>query len=402
MDLKFRTWWRPARRADEPHDDRTVTFLELFYDLVYVVLVAELAHALAAHLDLKHILQFAFLFSIVWWSWLNGTTYHEYHGNNDIRTRILTFLQMFAVAGMAVFAHNAMGSGSFGFGLFYGIFQLILCYMWWRLAAHDPEHHIENRGFVIFWSISTALFFISLLFPAPIRFYIWGVAVTMSLLQPLIQFMIRPSMDSQRDRGPLNISHALIERFGLFNILVLAEIIVGVVSGLTYHDELTLTAFVTGGLGLCIAFCMWWLYFDFVSHRVPIENRNAQGIWMYMHLFASMSIVAAGAVVLSIVKHAGKPLLDIEQWALVGSVVIFLLSLVPMMRTVQVADNLKVIFGRGAITVAIAAIAVFLLGFTNLPTIPFLAILVAIMFANILYALVVWISVYAGRDTREH
>jgi len=35
---------------------------------------------------------FALLFVIVWWSWLNGTNYHELHGNNDVSTRVFTFL----------------------------------------------------------------------------------------------------------------------------------------------------------------------------------------------------------------------------------------------------------------------------------------------------------------------
>ena len=73
---------------------RSVTFLELFYDLVYVVLIAQLAHALSEHVDLKGIFGFAFLFIIVWWAWLNGASYHDYHGNNDIRSRVFTFLQM--------------------------------------------------------------------------------------------------------------------------------------------------------------------------------------------------------------------------------------------------------------------------------------------------------------------
>ncbi len=99
----FRMWWRHPRRASETQD-RNVSFLELFYDLVYVVLVAELAHALAGHVDWKGVWMFAFLFAIVWWSWFNGSTYHDLHGNNDIRTRVFTYLQMFAVAAMAVFA----------------------------------------------------------------------------------------------------------------------------------------------------------------------------------------------------------------------------------------------------------------------------------------------------------
>lgn len=399
MALRFRSWWRPARKASEPHDDRTVSFLELFYDLVYVVLVAELAHALAGHFDLKHIGQFAFLFSIVWWSWLNGTTYHEYHGNNDIRTRVFTFAQMFAVAGMAVFAHNALGNGSVGFALFYGIFQTILSYLWWRLAVHDPQHHIENRPFVIAFSLSTALFFVSIFVPTPFRFYLWGFAVLLSLLQPLIMFGLRPQAERS---SPITFSPALIERFGLFNILVLAEIIVGVVSGLTHHEHLSTSALITGGLGLCVAFAMWWLYFDFISHRKPLATQLAGTSWLYMHLFVSMSIVATGAVVLTIVEHAGEPLGAIVRWVLVGAIAVYLLSLVPLMRVITVPDEAKAAYDRGSILVFIVALIIASLGFTGLATLPLLGIVVVLMLAPVAYAVVFWVKVLEAREIQHH
>jgi low temperature requirement protein LtrA len=42
--IRFRRWWRPPRTASERPEERRVTFLELFYDLVYVVIIAELSH----------------------------------------------------------------------------------------------------------------------------------------------------------------------------------------------------------------------------------------------------------------------------------------------------------------------------------------------------------------------
>ena len=398
MALRFRSWWRPSRKAGDPHDDRTVSFLELFYDLVYVVLVAELAHALAAHLDLKHIGQFVFLFSIVWWSWLNGTMFHDTHGNNDVRTRVFTFLQMFAVAGMAVFAHNALGEGSVGFALFYGLFQLILSYLHWRLAVHDPVHHRENRGFVIAFSVSTLLFFISIFVPTPFRFYIWGFAVVLSLLQPLIMFVVRPQAERL---SPLQFSPALVERFGLFNILVLAEIFVGVVSGLTHHEHLSATAFITGGLGLCLAFAMWWLYFDFVSHHIPLPSQVAGTSWLYMHLFVTMSIVVVGAAVLNIFEHSGEPLEVIVRWTLVGAIAVYLLSLVPLTRVITVADEVKAAYGRISIILFIAAVVIALLGFTSLATLPLLLIIVGIMLFPVLYALMFWVKMLDTRALRH-
>lgn len=110
----------------------------LAYDLVYVVLIAQLSHALSTHISWVGLGSFAFLCGIVWWAPLNGTTYHDLHGNNDMRTCGFAFLQMFSVVAMAVFAHDALGESSVGFALSYAAFQLIPTYLWWRTGVHDP------------------------------------------------------------------------------------------------------------------------------------------------------------------------------------------------------------------------------------------------------------------------
>lgn len=402
MNLRFRSWWRPARKASEPHDDRTVSFLELFYDLVYVVLVAQLAHALAAHLDVKHLREFVFLFSIVWWSWLNGSWYHEFHGNNDIRTRVFTFLQMFMVAGMAVFAHNALGEGSVGFALFFGLYQLILCYLWWRLAAHDPQHHRENRPYVIAFTVSTLLFFASIFIPLPLRIYVWILAVLISLFQPLLPALFEPKLSHRETSSVLHFSPAFIERFGLFNILVLAEIIVAVVTGLVEHEQVTVSVFVTGGLGLYIAFAMWWLYFGFVSHRRPLGTQLASMVWLYLHLVVSMSIVATGAAVRNIVEHAGEGLEPSVRWTLVGAMAIYLLSLFVLMRVINVPEGAESGYRRGSFMVLLAALVIALLGFTGLAAAPLLGIIIVLMMIPVVYAVVFWVKALDARELQRH
>ncbi len=56
----LRTWWQPPRSLRDREAERQVKFLELFYDLVYVVLIAELGHALAGHTDLAGLASYAF------------------------------------------------------------------------------------------------------------------------------------------------------------------------------------------------------------------------------------------------------------------------------------------------------------------------------------------------------
>jgi low temperature requirement protein LtrA len=226
---RFRVWWQPPRRAGDRIEHRQVSFLELFYDLVYVALVAELAHSLSRNISWEGVGGFVFLFVIVWWAWLNGSLYHDLHGNQDIRTRVFTFLQMFTVVSMSVFVHDALGETSTGFALSYGVFQLILSYMWWRTGVYDEAHRPLTRPYVASYLLSTLLFTCSIFVAAPVRFYLWCVALLLSLLAPLYWRLRRvsPEIQAQMDLST-NVSNSLVERFGLFTIIVLGEVIIDI------------------------------------------------------------------------------------------------------------------------------------------------------------------------------
>ena len=110
----FRRLWQPPGRYEDRATDRRVTFLELFFDLVFVVVISQLAHRLSSHPSWSGVGWFVFLFYAVWSSWLNGTLYHHLHTTNDISVRVFTFAQMLAVSVMAVFIGDIPGAGSTG------------------------------------------------------------------------------------------------------------------------------------------------------------------------------------------------------------------------------------------------------------------------------------------------
>ena len=101
-------WFRtPPRRHGEVWYEREVSFLELFYDLVYVVLIGRTTHHLAVHVDGRGVAEFAVVFGLIWLAWFNGTLWHELHGREDGRSRNYIFLQMGLLALLAVFAGEA-------------------------------------------------------------------------------------------------------------------------------------------------------------------------------------------------------------------------------------------------------------------------------------------------------
>ena len=396
----FRTWWKPPRKTSEREDERRVTFLELFYDLIYVVIIAELAHALSNHIDTKGILTYAALFVVVWWAWVNGTMYHDLHGQNDIRTRVFTFMQMFTVAAMAVFAHNAMGKGSVGFALSYAAFQLILTYLWWRTGVHDPNHRPLSNPYSLTFLVLALLFVASVFVPVPLRFYIWLIAIIISLLLPLLNLITGrkdPSVQAELERT-MHTSPSAVERFGLFTIIVLGEVIVGVVQGVASNHHLSWIIGVTAALGMLVAIGIWWIYFDFVSNRLPVHRpATVFGYW-YLHLLMTMSIAAVGAAVLNVLEHAGEILPPLVQWLLVGAVATALLGIALLMRTIQIPTKFIRVYRMANVISFCVCVLMVPLGFLKLNTTFLLGALIVLLLAPVIAGIWIWIKAYSAAE----
>ena len=399
----FRRWWQPPRDLEDRERHRQVTFLELFYDLVYVVLIAELTHSLASNPDLPHIGNFVFLFLIVWWAWFNGTTYHDAHGNNDIRTRVFTFLQMICVAGMAVFAHDAIGETAVGFALFYAAFQLILTYLWWRTGVYDPSHRPLSQPYTVGFLINTFLFVASVFVEPPLRYTLWVIATLASLAMPAFIFRAgrgRPDVQAQIDLSTTP-TPSLIERFGLLTIIVLGEVIVAVVQGVAGHHDLSVEVGLIGLLGMLIAIGLWWLYFDFISHRVPRVGSGWTALWAYMHLPVTIGMATIGAAVLNVMEHAGDPLPSEIRWLLVIAIAVVLVSIMILIRSLQYAPEVQDSVQRGGMVILVSAVVILGLGILSLETIPLLAIIAVLLLTPIVYALIAWVRNLEVEETKE-
>src|ERR671937_879089 len=96
-------WHDPPRlrTLEDAEEDRRATWLELFFDLVFVVAVAQLSLGLGNEVSLHDVLVFAGLFVPVWWAWVGYTFYADRFDTDDAPHRLLMIAGMFAVAGLA-------------------------------------------------------------------------------------------------------------------------------------------------------------------------------------------------------------------------------------------------------------------------------------------------------------
>ncbi len=316
-------WFRtPPRRHGEVRYRREVSFLELFYDLVFVVLIGRATHHLAVHLDGTGVAEFAVVFGLIWLAWFNGTLWHELHGREDGRSRNYIFLQMGLLALLAVFAGEATGADGRPFAITYTVLFVLLTWQWYLVQRLDDDaRYRPTSTHYIAGMIATVVVMLASAFVGDaLRVALWSVVVVGWVVGGLVLVVV----DHTEGFGE-GVTQSLVERMGLFTIIVLGEVVVGVVSGISdaeHRDALTIA---TGMIGLTIGMGMWWNYFDMLGRRVPGRRGRRLAGWLYSHLPLTMAISASGAAMVSLLDHAGDSRTPTATaWLLVGSVAITL------------------------------------------------------------------------------
>lgn len=304
--------WQPPRlrlAEAEGAEPRRATWVELLYDLVFVVAVAELAGLLADDPGAASALRYAALFVPVWWAWAGQTFYANRFDTDDIAHRLLVVAQIVIVAGLAASVHGALGERSTAFALCYAAVRGVLVLSYLRARRHVAAARTLIDRYLGGFSLSIALWLISVAVPAPWRFAVWAAAMVVDLGTPLLFRKHQAPLPPQPQHLP--------ERFGLFVVIVLGESFAAAVHGLTEQDA-GLRAAVAAAAGIALAVGIWWLYFDNLEEGVVLRTAAAGQVWVYSHLLLFMAVAATAVGIESAVVHAQAS--PAQRWLLCGAV----------------------------------------------------------------------------------
>ncbi|WP_437059118.1 low temperature requirement protein A [Streptomyces sp. enrichment culture] len=282
-----------ARGRDEAH--RVASPLELFFDLCFVVAVAQaglqLVHAVAEHHAGEGILNYAMVFFAIWWAWMNFTWFASAYDNDDALYRVVTLVQIAGVLVLAAGVARAFDEHDFvTIWLGYLIMRLAMVAQWLRAARSATG---AERTTAVRYAVGVLICQVGwlglVLLPEPARPWLFLVMVIAELCVPVL---------AERGFETTWHPHHIAERYGLFTIIVLGETIaaatVAVQSGVEENDALGELLPIAAG-GLLIVFSAWWIYFV-----VPIAGRlhsNRQAfLWGYGHyvIFAAAAAIGAG------------------------------------------------------------------------------------------------------------
>ena len=281
----------PLRLRSSDAAGRKVTWLELFFDLIFVAAVAQVAAPLRDAYSLAGLARFTPLFVLVWWAWTGQSVFSTRFDTDDVIQRALTLVQMFVVAVMAANAKDALDSeSSAGFAAAYAAVRFVLVAQYFRARRVPGARELTVR-YIIGHGLAACLWLGSAVVPAPTRFWIWGAAFAIDLGTPWLA--VRHSVTAPPDAAHLP------ERFGLFTLILLGESVVAVMQGMESQDDWPLAAAISAFLGMGIAFLIWSWYFDGVAgaSEQPVRTRrDAFCVWRNCSM-SSISMCALSILV---------------------------------------------------------------------------------------------------------
>lgn len=352
-------WLQPPRLriGEGSEEERHATWLELFYDLVFVVAIAQLAHKLNEEISLSGCFSFVALFIPVWWSWVGAAFYANRFDTDDLGQRLLTAVQMLAVAALAVNVHHGLGESSAGFAFSYAAVRAVLVVEYFWAGRHVVAARSLTSRYARGFGIAAAIWLVSAFVPIPLRFLLWALGLMVDFATPIFAGQLHSQMAPHTSHLP--------ERFGLFTLIVLGESIVAVVNGIA-EQQWNLQSLSATVFSFSIAFSFWWVYFDnldasaITAARVAGQTGSYQ-LWLYAHLPLVIGLTATGVGMEHIIlSEPGILLSQAEQWLLCGAVALCFLALGVIHRTTVEAGTAKCSNAQVNYRIGAAAVVVIL------------------------------------------
>jgi low temperature requirement protein LtrA len=314
-------------------ETRSASRLELFFDLAYVLVVAQLAAAFASDLSWRGAGVFAGLFTVIWFSWVGFTLYANRFDTDDVVFRITKLTATLAIAGCAASATEATGSLGWAFAASYLAGRVMLVLLYLRAWVHVKEARGTISVYLVAAVLSAALWAASIAVSGTPRYVLWAVAVLIDVAAPVVA-------THNKNDVPLHMEH-LPDRFGLLVILVLGEMVGATVTGV-HEMKWSSDAVGIAVIGFLVAAALWWNYFDVgaASSAEDLQERERDqtqapteasaeevgerhDLFIYGHLPLTIGIAAAGVGLENLVLHSDTSVPSAASWTLVIGVGVF-------------------------------------------------------------------------------
>jgi low temperature requirement protein LtrA len=281
------------RRPDQEH--RAATTLELLFDLCFVVAVAQVAsglhHRIAEGRIGDGVLAYLMIFGAVWWAWMNFTWFASAHDSDDVAYRVLVLVQMAGVLTLAAGVPKAYEGDWRVITAGYVIMRLSLVLFWWWVGYK----YAATRAMCLRYAAGISVLQVGWI---GVNFLQAGTGTRVLIHLSLFACELAVPIWAELSYRQIHWHREhIVERYGLFTIIVLGEAILSATVAIQ-------SSAAEGGLsgsmvslaigGLITAFAVWWLYFSRPRREGP-HSLGAGIVWGYSHLLLWAAVAAFGA-----------------------------------------------------------------------------------------------------------
>jgi low temperature requirement protein LtrA len=287
--------------------DRRVSTVELFFDLVFVFTITQLAQIVEHRPSWGSVGQALLELLVIYWmyggfSWLTNAL-----GPSATRQRIVLLLGMAAFFVVSLAVPRAFGTDALAFGIAYLILNLV------HLGGFLLRGSATFRPMLLIgrWNLLAATLLLGAGFVpdgshrlAWLRWVLWGLAVGVQYLRPLV------APAATRD-FTISVGH-FAERHGLMIIIVLGESLVSVAVA---ASELPVgwTLIVGTLCGLAATAALWWAYFggedEAVAHALAGIAPGRRGWFALVGIDLPTVLMLAGVVAVAAGSRLSLPVL---------------------------------------------------------------------------------------------
>jgi low temperature requirement protein LtrA len=322
---------KPLLRERREHEHARVTYVELFFDLVFVFAVTQLSHAVLAHPTAEGVLHAAMLLAAVWWAWVCTSWITNWLDPERAPVRLMLFLLMAAGLVLSASIPDAFGKGGLIFACAYAFIQVGRS-LFFLIGAWREKSHRMNVGRIQAWVTLSAVFWIAGgLMDGEARLIAWLAAIGVDYLSAAVGFWTPGLGRSATSDWVVEGGH-MAERTALFTIIALGESIIvtgATVVGMPWTFEIV-TAFASSLVG---SIAMWWIYFSFTAEAASeaIAKSEDPGAiarlaYTYSHLVPIAGIIVAAVGDEWVIHHAAGHTDFKVAAAVIGGPALFLLG----------------------------------------------------------------------------
>ncbi len=157
-------------------EEQGATFVELFFDLVFVFAVTQVTAVLAHDLTLEGLTHALILFWLVWWAWTQYTWSLNEADTEHVSIRLITLVATALAFLMAVTIPLITSPFGWLFPLSYLVLRMVGISLQWRLAAGDPAWVRSVKTWTVLSSLGLLAIIAAVFLPPDRRFLALGIA----------------------------------------------------------------------------------------------------------------------------------------------------------------------------------------------------------------------------------